>query len=154
MIGEAAYDIYVKQSEAVLARIYDLDRKLHEHSSDCEMRCPKESERKSLFSVLDDIAQPFIDQINAVSEGGSRVSEGITKAELRILEKMFAREIDLALKSNTLPPIYQSRAKILLRLVEKGLVEAVEYEIAGAFPITIKGYLLTHSGRFTYCANC
>jgi hypothetical protein len=82
------------------------------------------------------------------------MADKITKAELRVLEKMFAHEINVAMSHSKLPPIFQSKAKILDRLKDKGLVEPVEHELGGRFPMTIKGYLLTHSGRLTYCASC
>lgn len=79
---------------------------------------------------------------------------GITKAELRVLEKMFAKEIACGLSKSRIPPIFQSKAKIMDRLEDKGLVEHIEYTLNDRFQMKIAGWLLTHSGRFTYCANC
>lgn len=79
----------------------------------------------------------------------------VTKAELKVLEKMFAREISCAMSKSEIPPIFQSKAaKMMMTLSDKGLIEAVEFELGGRFPMTLRGYLLTHSGRLTYCASC
>ena len=82
------------------------------------------------------------------------MSDNITKAELTMLEKMFTREIDCGLSKSNLPPVFQSKSKVMSKLNDKGLVEPVEFELPGRFAMKISGWMLTHSGRFTYCANC
>lgn len=78
----------------------------------------------------------------------------ITKAELNMLEKMFTSEIEHAISKTTLPYCFQSRSKLLEKLESKKLVERVEFTLNGRFQMVVKGWVLTHSGRFTYCANC
>lgn len=79
----------------------------------------------------------------------------ITKAELKVLEKMFASEIDHAMSKNRLPYCFQSRSKLLPELANKGLVEAINFRVGNdALAVHVEGWALTHSGRFTYCANC
>ncbi len=70
-----------------------------------------------------------------------------TKAELAALEKVFAAEID-----GRLP--FQSKAKIFQRLAEDGYLAPMERKFGGQFPMTVRGYELTHAGRITYCASC
>lgn len=81
-------------------------------------------------------------------------TEHITKAELNMLEKMFTAEIEHALSEAQLPHCFQSKAKVMDELNEKGLIEQQEFTLGGRMPMRIKGWVLTHSGRFTYCANC
>jgi len=72
----------------------------------------------------------------------------MTKAEINALEKIFAAEID-----GRLP--FQSRAKIYQALVDQGLVAPMEWRVGtGPFACTVKGYQLTHAGRFLYCDQC
>jgi CTP-dependent riboflavin kinase len=80
--------------------------------------------------------------------------DAITKAELNMLEKMFAAEIEHAISKSKLSHIFQSKSKLLEKLEGKGLVARHEFNLGGNLPMTIKGWLLTHSGRFTFCANC
>ena len=71
-----------------------------------------------------------------------------TKAELNALEKVFAAEIN-----GRLP--FQSKAKIFQRLCDGGYLEPMERVYgSGWSAITVKGYQLTHLGRYTYCASC
>lgn len=78
----------------------------------------------------------------------------ITRAELKVLEKMFEAEIDHAMRKIKLPYCYQSKSKLLPALEEKRLIERVKFTLGGRFAMEIEGWALTHSGRFTYCANC
>lgn len=70
----------------------------------------------------------------------------MTKSDLAILEKVFEREI--------YGQIYQSKAKRMQWLCDEGYIDRVEFVIPGRFPITVKGWALTHKGRRTYCETC
>lgn len=70
-----------------------------------------------------------------------------TKAKLKALERVFACEID-----GTLP--LQSKAKIYDELESEGLVVRMGRTFGGQFPITVRGWGLTHLGRWTYCSSC
>ncbi len=71
----------------------------------------------------------------------------MTKAEINALEKVFLAEIDMRLP-------FQSKAKIYERLCEDGLLERIERKLGGNFPVVIRGYGLTHAGRYAYCNTC
>ena len=70
----------------------------------------------------------------------------LTKKDFALLEKVFAREIDGL--------ILQSKSKEYDRLETKGYVEHVTEFLGGRFPMEIKGWCLTHLGRWAYCAAC
>lgn len=77
-----------------------------------------------------------------------------TKRELKMLERIFAAEIDHALRESTVPFCFQSNSKLISAMAEKQLVEEVKYTLGGRFPMTITGWQLTERGRITYCATC
>jgi hypothetical protein len=78
----------------------------------------------------------------------------LTKAELNMLEKIFAAEIEHGMRNTSLPFCYQSKAKIMDKLKEKDLIAPITFKVGNdAMAVTISGWALTHSGRFTYCAN-
>ena len=68
------------------------------------------------------------------------------KSDLRILEKIFEKEI--------FGLVYQSKAKRLEWLRDNGYVEAAEITLPGRIPIRVSGWVLTHKGRFAYCDTC
>jgi hypothetical protein len=71
-----------------------------------------------------------------------------TKAELCALEKVFAAEIE-----GRLP--FQSKAKIYDKLQERGMVDHAEQRFgSGMWRVTVRGWVLTHAGRYTYCKSC
>lgn len=71
-----------------------------------------------------------------------------TKTILNALEKVFAAEVE-----NRLP--FQSKAKIYQQLADDGLIEPMERVFRSShFPLTVKGYQLTHAGRILYCSSC
>lgn len=74
----------------------------------------------------------------------------MNKKDLELLGNAFMSEIDGAIKG--LPRLYQTRAKKRAdALVDKGLLEqCVEYYKG----VKLKGYELTHAGRFVYCSSC
>jgi hypothetical protein len=70
------------------------------------------------------------------------------KSDIKALEKIFSAEI------NGLLPL-QSKAKIYLQLEAEGLVAPMERIFGGgSWKIVVKGWQLTHDGRFAYCDNC
>lgn len=86
---------------------------------------------------------------------GEVATERISKPELKVLEKMFAKEISVALSKVNIPPIFQSKARIMQKLVDKGLVDSWDYPLGGGrFPVIIRGYMLTEYGRMIYCSKC
>lgn len=70
-----------------------------------------------------------------------------SKAVLSALEKVWAAEI-----TDRLP--FQSRAAIYAKLHDDGLVAPMEQKFGGRFAVTVKGWQLTHVGRFLYCSSC
>lgn len=71
-----------------------------------------------------------------------------TKAELRALEKLFAAGIERRLP-------FCSKAKIYDKLEGMGLVERFERRFVDRFgAMIVRGWALTHLGRYTYCASC
>ena len=73
----------------------------------------------------------------------------MTKAKLALLEKAFDAEIRSALEGG--PYVMQSKSKLAQELCDEGyLCEAEE-----AFSrVLVKGYALTHLGRFTFSESC
>lgn len=78
----------------------------------------------------------------------------LTKKDFNLLEKVFENEIDPQMLR--LP--FQTKSKIKTkeyeRLEKQGMVEFVSIVLPGRFPVTVKGWVLTHLGRMEYCANC
>lgn len=73
------------------------------------------------------------------------------KADLKLLERVFAAEIE-----NCLP--YQPHKKSIHhyeRLESDGMVERMTRHF-GKPPlvVTVEGWQLTHAGRITYCESC
>lgn len=73
----------------------------------------------------------------------------MTKAELKMLERLFAAEIE-----GRLP--FQSKAKIMERLEGDGYVQRTkrEYPADRFGPIVVEGWCLTLLGNLTYCTSC
>lgn len=71
----------------------------------------------------------------------------MTKADLRILERLFDAEI-----VGLLPA--QLRSKRLAQLRTDGYVEEMTVTFPGRFPIMVTGWCLTHLGRYVYCESC
>lgn len=80
----------------------------------------------------------------------------MTKAELKMLEKLFAAEIDAAVSGNSLLSVVQSKSKLLPKLEAEGYVRRVRRELkADRFgPIVIEGWELTYAGNAAYCLTC
>lgn len=76
----------------------------------------------------------------------------MTKAEIKLLEKVFEAEINGAL--NRTFRLYQTKSKALAdKLVKDGLLVESEVVFGGRSPVTVKGYELTELGRLTYCMS-
>jgi len=75
----------------------------------------------------------------------------MTKQELKILGDAYFREVTAALSHGIY--IYQTKSKVAKKLVADGYLEEGQTVLGGRFPVTIKGYRLTHAGRFAYCAT-
>lgn len=72
----------------------------------------------------------------------------VTAAELKVLERIFAAEINGRLPA-------QFKSKWLPGLQERGMVQPMERKIGGGvFTVLVSGWALTHLGRMTYCATC
>jgi hypothetical protein len=77
----------------------------------------------------------------------------MTKQELKLLERAFAADVDSSNRSAT-GGIIQTKGKIASKLADDGLLEKAEFTINCVPPVTVKGYVITMLGHFTYCANC
>lgn len=76
----------------------------------------------------------------------------MTKAELELLEKVFAAEVYAAFTNGM--HLVQTRCKVARKLEADGLLREKEIVVGGWPPITVKGYELTHAGRMAYCMTC
>lgn len=74
------------------------------------------------------------------------------KKSLRLLEQVFEAEIKGALSRG--PRLFQTKSKLAKKLVEDGYLEEDEFVFGGRFPVRVRGYVLTHLGRLTYCSSC
>lgn len=108
--------------------------------------------RASSFSAFQDSQGPH--SIQGVQEmtdiGGREVVEvpRLNRASVAALERVFAAEIE--------GHLLQSKAKIYDQLERDGYVERTEERIAvpPLGTMTVKGWVLTHAGRLTYCMTC
>ena len=81
----------------------------------------------------------------------------MNKSELRLLEKIYAAEIDAALSNNPLVGVFQTKSKLIHKLKADGLVEEISFTLPPKPPfgsMTIKGWGLTLLGNATYCFSC
>lgn len=77
----------------------------------------------------------------------SSVLSCVTRAQLKVLERLFADEINEKFPS-------QFKSKHLAVLESEGYVRQVETTLPGRFPVKVKGWALTVKGHFTYCQSC
>lgn len=77
----------------------------------------------------------------------------MNKKELAVLEKAFDAEVRDALRGEGFGLI-QTRSKLAVELVEKGMLQKKTVKLGGRFPVTVEGYELTHAGRIAYCETC
>ena len=79
----------------------------------------------------------------------------MTKAERKVLAKLYSAEIDAALSGRELLGIVQSKSKLLPKLEKEGYVRRVERVIRDRFgATTISGWELTLLGNGAYCVSC
>ena len=78
----------------------------------------------------------------------------MTRAELKMLERLYAAEIEGALGHSF--GIVQSKSMVLPKLEAEGLARRVERTVSvDRFgPVTVKGWELTLSGNLAYCMHC
>ena len=77
----------------------------------------------------------------------------MTKRELAMLERAYAAEVDAALSGQPLRRLVQTRSAVAKSLVAGGLLAADSVITDGRFPVTVRGYVLTHAGRFACCTS-
>ena len=82
----------------------------------------------------------------------NRLERDPTKAEFKVLERIYGAEIESALRHDHLP--VQLRSKHLPALEQMGMIEPMESKLGGQFPMTIRGWKLTAFGHMYYCMNC
>ncbi len=70
----------------------------------------------------------------------------MTKKDFKLLERVFEREIA--------GHLLQSGSREYERLETEGMVDFKNIVLGGRFPVTIKGWVLTHRGRIVYCQEC
>lgn len=70
----------------------------------------------------------------------------LTKTKAEALGKVFSKEI-----GGGPVPLLQSRARVFKELEADGLVVEDEIRLGGRFPMTCRGWGLTHAGRLVYC---
>lgn len=81
------------------------------------------------------------------------MSERVDARMMKALGKVWEREVASAFDNG--PQLCQLPEKMTGRLVAAGLVERVEQSFRdGLGRFTIKGCILTHTGRLLYCASC
>lgn len=70
----------------------------------------------------------------------------MNKRELALLEKAFVAEMGGV-------PL-QTKSKLAEKLVDDGMLERVYHVLEGRPPVIIKGFGLTHAGRYEYGKSC
>lgn len=78
-------------------------------------------------------------------EGGC---EHLNKRDFQLLGRVFEAEIASRL------PAQIGKSKAVASLHQRGYIEPMTITLPGTFPVTVKGWNLTHAGRFVYCLNC
>jgi hypothetical protein len=76
----------------------------------------------------------------------------MTKKEFDLLEKVYAREVESALRGY--PSEFQTKSKVAKKLESDGFLAKTESTIIGNLPVIVMGYTLTHLGRMSYCMEC
>lgn len=74
--------------------------------------------------------------------------EKLNKRNFELLGRVFQAEIENQL------PAQIGKSKAVTALHDRGYIAPFEITLAGRFPVTVRGWLLTEAGRITYCANC
>jgi hypothetical protein len=71
----------------------------------------------------------------------------MTKAHLRVLERVFTAEIECRL------PCQMKESLNVLAMEQAGMIQREVMTVTG-MPVTVSGWVLTHAGRITYCESC
>jgi len=79
---------------------------------------------------------------------GEQGCETLTKRDFELLGRIFMAEIQGRL------PAQIGGSKAVSSLQERGYIVPHETALTGFPPVTVKGWALTHAGRFVYCLNC
>ena len=77
----------------------------------------------------------------------------MTKAELKMLEKLYGAEIEAALSHQPLRSIVQTHSKAMQKLKEYGYAQEV-VRLVGRPQVTVRGWELTLAGNLAYCMSC
>lgn len=77
----------------------------------------------------------------------------MNKAELKMLERAFAAEINGALSRSGLH-LLQTRSKLAEKLVNDGMLKRAEVQFGGRLSVLVTGYELTQAGHLMFCACC
>ena len=77
--------------------------------------------------------------MNAVKNSSAGKSD-----EIKWLEKVYGAEVECRLP-------FQTKAAIMKRLAEQGLVQRMKIRVGTTFAATVEGWELTHAGRLMYC---
>lgn len=81
------------------------------------------------------------------------MTDGVDARMMKALGKVWEREVASAFDNG--PQLCRLPEKMTERLVRAGLVERAEHVFRDRFgTVTLKGCILTHAGRYTYCASC
>jgi len=72
-VQDAVYEVFAGSTDAIIKRIDAIDREIHEHGPDCEMRCPREQLRSMLMDCIDEVGRASEPYFRATT------SEGKTK---------------------------------------------------------------------------
>jgi hypothetical protein len=83
-----------------------------------------------------------------MSSTAAESCEKLNRRDFELLGRVFMAEIQ------NLLPAQIGKSKAVASLHERGYIEPYTRTLPGALPVTIKGWALTHAGRFTYCQNC
>jgi len=91
-----------------------------------------------------------LELLTKVATAGGGVNT-MNKRELDLLEKVFAAEIDGAMKGYL--GIHQTKSKLAEKLWKEGYLIKRTTKLKGWPPVTIEGYRLSLLGNATYCTS-
>ena len=79
----------------------------------------------------------------------------MNKRELAFLGRLFEAEIAAGLGERWTEVVKSKASKLVSKLEADGLIQPAQVMAgSGPFAVKVDGYVLTHAGRFAYCANC
>lgn len=76
----------------------------------------------------------------------------MTNDELALLERAFFAEVQAALDGGC--RVIQTYGRLAEKMVADGLLARAVETLPGRFPVRVYGFVLTHAGRWAYCATC